>query len=618
MLFVQKIEGTVKGLRGEVALGPKTLIVGPNGAGKSRIVNAAELALSGWASDVVGRPVVKAGADLIALAPPDEPLAARATLSDGRTAAFRVERRPGGTAKPAHAPIAGLTVTYPAVEALAALRGTTAAARVFVLRHAGLATSIDAIAAAMPGTAADLFRAVAGALDGEPVDRLLAAREQAGRRLRAVRGEIKALEGLPGADYSPGSYETAAAEVEALLADLPRTGPVIDPAANAAAKAATEAEIARRRSDAAFSDYSRLEGIATDAANRANGVDEEIDALLEQMAQAGIDPDGADDEEAGTPPALDALRTVVSSMIEAGAEDGCWVCGTQGIEGRLPSMLADLDGAIAGYAEQAEQAVLAAEARAHLAGLRAQHARLVEEATGAIARAEQAEQAAEQAEQAAQRASIAATAAQAAVRPAPAAEGRPDAADRLRAAQARAATLAAAKGRAEAAAEARDKLAAARAEAADLEHLDRAIGDAIEDLVRGASAAFTARVQAYLPESDRFALRLQDGKSEVCDFGLIRDGGALHTALSGAEWARLLLALGAATTPTGPDVLAVLVPEERAFDPATLAAVMRALSDAPGQVILTSPVRPRGKTPRGWTVIEVGTEAGEAGGEGAS
>jgi len=45
---------------------------------------------------------------------------------------------------------------------------------------------------------------------------------------------------------------------------------------------------------------------------------------------------------------------------------------------------------------------------------------------------------------------------------------------------------------------------------------------------------------------------------------------------------------------------------------------MRGLSDAPGQVILTSPVRPRGKTPRGWTVIEVGTETGEAGGEGAS
>jgi len=79
--------------------------------------------------------------------------------------------------------------------------------------------------------------------------------------------------------------------------------------------------------------------------------------------------------------------------------------------------------------------------------------------------------------------------------------------------------------------------------------------------------------------------------------------GVLHTALSGAEWARCTAAIAAALTADQP--FAVIIPEERAYDAKTLAQVMRALSNASGQVILTSPVKPAGKTPAGWTVIDV-------------
>ena len=88
-LYVAHVRGTVKG-GVDTALAPKTLIVGPNGAGKSRVVNAIELAVSGYASDVVGRPQMRSGSDLIALAPDGEPLHAVATLSDERSASFRV------------------------------------------------------------------------------------------------------------------------------------------------------------------------------------------------------------------------------------------------------------------------------------------------------------------------------------------------------------------------------------------------------------------------------------------------------------------------------------------------------------------------------------------------
>ena len=91
----------------------------------------------------------------------------------------------------------------------------------------------------------------------------------------------------------------------------------------------------------------------------------------------------------------------------------------------------------------------------------------------------------------------------------------------------------------------------------------------------------------------------------------IQPDGFLHTALSGAEWARLTLAIACAAS-EGMDGLRVFTPEERAFDPATLRDVMAALSEAPGQVIITSPVKHKGRLPKGWTVIDLTEQADKA------
>jgi hypothetical protein len=174
---------------------------------------------------------------------------------------------------------------------------------------------------------------------------------------------------------------------------------------------------------------------------------------------------------------------------------------------------------------------------------------------------------------------------------------------KLRAAEAALQALQAAKAKWSTLEDARLRIKALKAEAKAAEGLAEAAVELLNTLVKKARVAFVESVQRYLPPTDKFDLVLQDGKREVCLFGFRRDG-ELHTALSGAEWARLTIALGAACMVGGDAELAILTPEERAFDPHTLTAVLAALSDAPGQVILTSPVEPT-DVPPGWTHIRI-------------
>ena len=129
--------------------------------------------------------------------------------------------------------------------------------------------------------------------------------------------------------------------------------------------------------------------------------------------------------------------------------------------------------------------------------------------------------------------------------------------------------------------------------------LKEACASALAALMTRAIESFVAKVQAFLPSTDVFGLRLRDGEREVMQYGLVR-GGMIHSALSGAEWARVTMAMASACVPAGQ--YACLIPEERAFDPRTLRSVMEAMSNSPHQVILTSPVEPE-SIPAGWTVV---------------
>jgi len=108
---------------------------------------------------------------------------------------------------------------------------------------------------------------------------------------------------------------------------------------------------------------------------------------------------------------------------------------------------------------------------------------------------------------------------------------------------------------------------------------------------------FESTVSAFLPEGERIGVDLESAR-----FGLLRNG-EIHSALSGAEWSRVLLALAAAqernaTTPC------VLVPEDRAWDARTLSQVMQALATCAVQVLIMSTVAPAAPV-EGWTLVEL-------------
>lgn len=139
--------------------------------------------------------------------------------------------------------------------------------------------------------------------------------------------------------------------------------------------------------------------------------------------------------------------------------------------------------------------------------------------------------------------------------------------------------------------------------AAQWEELETAAVEAMELLVRASVDQFCELVGQLLPDSDDFQIRLGEGKSDVVRYGLMNDNGTLRWALSGAEWARVTAAMAAVISRGSP--LAVIMPEERAFDPKTLRAVMEALSGTEIQVILCTPVKYKGRKPAGWTVVDL-------------
>jgi len=566
-LYVAHVRGTVKG-GVDVALGPKTLIVGVNGAGKSRVVNALELALSGYASDVVGRPHMKSGSDLIALAPPGEPLHAVATLNDGRSSSFKVARKPGGkTSKPAPDPIAGLHVVYPAPAVVKALRGNVTTARTFVLQHSGLDITLDGLAEKIPAKLRDDFLALREETGIEtPLVALVVVREAAKKAAKKAKDD--------------------AAAAEEIVGDAPDDTP--DEADVAAAREAVRSASAAYEVALALPESVNLVAMHGEAVRALEGMQRQEAEVAALRTAAGEDPaeEGSGDAAAARH-ALHTLLTLTATHTPAPCEGPCLLCGqTAQID---PADYAARANALA-TADHAEKRAL--EARRLLPGAKTRLEQITASTTKLVA----------------------------AYQGAHAAQSGGTALDRntevsaaygtLSEAEERSGEIARARGQAEAIEAAKARIKPLREREEHMGDLATVCGDLSDDLVKEGREGFIARVQRYLPEGDVFDLVLRENKREVCMFGFRRNGdrsdGTLHTTLSGAEWARLTLALGAACIPKDDNVLAILSPEERAYDGSTLAAVMRALSDAPGQVIITSPIKPRGRKPAGWTIIEAG------------
>lgn len=135
-----------------------------------------------------------------------------------------------------------------------------------------------------------------------------------------------------------------------------------------------------------------------------------------------------------------------------------------------------------------------------------------------------------------------------------------------------------------------------RIQADQLTNASKSLEKAGKDLLERRKAEFENAVNRFLPEGDQFAVDLDSAR-----IGLIRNG-QVHSALSGAEWSRVLLALAASQSDS--KSICILAPEDRAWDPTTLRKVMEALSDANVQILLMSTIRP--EPVEGWLLVDVG------------
>jgi DNA repair exonuclease SbcCD ATPase subunit len=544
-----------------VEVGEKTLIVGRNGSGKSTVINAVELALTSRVSDIAGRTDVAREADVMQLAPQGEPLLAEVTFDTGADASYRVE---GSTAKAKKA-VAKRPVGIDHDEVLPirtlreAVLGSPTTARKFLLSKVAGDVTRDEIADLLPTEDAK--------------SRWAKSVSSLSQSISAPDALVMTLEKASSAQREATASAKAAREAAKLVGGG-RAAPPSKKEVAEATKARDEAREVLKKVQLSQNVHLHRTRLASELEVAAKAAEKAIADTAFAKAELANLP-----EVTAPHPVFPHVEHVMEACIAEGGE--CIVC-TAG--GKVTQ--ADLDyvrAALVDFAATTKQREGLVRTVAKLEAIEEAALRRVEDIESQLA-------------------------------PSPASEAAADAnADVLGVTEAEATTalntadakLSDLKLVADAWASAKKAEGTAQEkerEAEDWKAFKAACEDAIGIVLGQAVKSFVEKVQSNLPPTDTFDLRLIDGDREVVQFGLVRDGH-LHTALSGAEWARVVAAMAEACV--GGDKYACLIPEERAFDPETLTDVLVAFGRTKHQVFLASPVMPS-SVPAGWTVIERG------------
>lgn len=570
--FVVFAEGNLKG-GCRVTLGPKTLLLGPTGSGKSTVANTVELALTGRVSDIVGRREVAKEVELMTLAPDRKGvLQARLRLSDGSECLWHA----GGKSKKAHHKypegVVDVEAALPLRPVYNAVMGNIETARKFFMQYAvGVVADADVLAR-IPVALHMLYKraTLANSLSTTTaVDRLLMALEHAKKQAREAKATAKAAEGL--------SDTTAAG-----LAPLPTE------AEDKAMRDALRAAEAER--DAIRDRITRRETLSS-ALDEQTALKEKLEAAVAAYTLAKTQTLHAAAKLAlcPAPQAIDPLVVAFRAVLRAHVDKhlaNCEVCGHIGAplpEG-FAQRLASFDAHFASHADAVRQ---------HETATTAHNTALIHEQqamnTGKMlwARVE----------------SITATLGQG-VTDAPDPVAILTVEEKVAGLTAKLREVDGLKASWAVASRARDGVGDARKTAKEWEELTGACVDAVAALLDGGVNGFVTRVQSALPGTDRFHLTLRDGDRAVFQFGLMH-ANVLHTALSGAEWARVTAAMAGVCTPSLRQV-SVVIPEDRPFDAGMLTQVLTAFGHLDSQVIFTSPIAPI-TIPEGWTVIDTTT-----------
>jgi energy-coupling factor transporter ATP-binding protein EcfA2 len=594
--YVKKIFSNVKG---GVAceLGPKTLLTGKSGSGKSAVINAVELLVSGTASDIAGRVVVKKGLDLLALAPKvakGTTLFAEGVLDSNEKLKFVIETNKQGGAKAASHDYPSIHVNPDLVLPLRGVRdalvGGPDTTREFFLPWVGGEVRIEDVVARIPEPLRELFGKLADEdkLAKTPVEKLISVESAASAKARSNSVAAKASEAVAdevGKGLPPPPTDAAYAERKSLEMNLRAQLEGII-AGNARLQAA----------GASQSTIGSLEAALLDAQSKRTQIVMQASDLQAQIQQA-------DQTIAALPPmpqmtpAKQAIRDLLAYLVQTLTAQGqagceCPLCGNQAALQTISERVAFLAKVDADRAQQHAQATQWTQYRNQL---QSQLQFVTGQAPGIDARIAELEG---QVAQARGALSQATGGAMQLVDPEPVRAQLAQVDQEVKAMETLRTQWAQARKAVSVSVEVQQS-------GGDFKLLAEACSKAIEQLVDAGRVTFVTQVQQYLPSTDLFDLQMRDGKREVCRAGLMKDGN-LHTALSGAEWSRVTGALAASCAPKSG--LAVVIPEERAFDPKTLGEVMEAFLKIPYQVILASPILPA-SMPAGWVVINA--ELGE-------
>ena len=577
--FIEVIHGNIKG-GVDATLGPKTLIVGRCRTGKSKHVAAVELLAAGGASDLGWRPWVKHEGMLREYLTDGTPIMVRGKTSTGAATHYMSSQG----VKLDHLP-AGLVHAYQLVrEALtgeadkayrfllsAATRGKVTAGDVRLVLDNAHTPGDDRARMLCRSILPQLF-APADASGPAPLDELMAAPKEAGRRRRVAKTEAdgaqKTIEAMSRGVSVPLASDIASAraklaELEA-QADAAR-GPVTSSAPVA------DVSVIRARRD-------QLQAIVDGAKGFRAQVYAEIGSLPQYTAA------DAKVEQGGR--RLDAVGVVLAHLAETHATN-CGVCGADHPAGALEARAGVLramtdqwratqEDRLRGLKRRQEyetwlgnEEPKIASSETFIATLTADIQRLTE-ISASLGKASSADMGASWL---------------------PAA---------VSSARALVVQLEANAKASESIQRAREQEADLRRTADDWKRAEMALDTTIAGLVQTSLSAFVERVRAFLPTGDSIEIT-----AEPFQIRLLHDGKR-YQGLSGAEGVGVLCAIACAAV----DVPSVLIPDERAYDGETLAALMAALKDAPAQVILTSTSEPTGEH-AGWTVIH--TEPEDAG-----
>ena len=577
--YVNKVASNLKSPRPDGAawsleLGPKTLLVGSNTSHKSSVIQSLELALSGSADDVVGRSAVRDAALLLTLAPKDS-LGVTGYLTDDTVATYLVKREDGVASRPSHAGPGKSSLVHRQVKDV--LSGSVATQRKAFLRWTSLDVQLEDILAQLPVESHAIYKDLAEHLshDSTPVETLLGVIDYCEKRSRDLTKEIRGAEKVVEQISSTVSHKPSDDAYDTLKV-------AVDDAQNLLEEAIKHESAVQsyNMSKENHESCSEKISLANTAVEMWQNQITQLKAAIEQARQnLGERPEQAVHSLAN-------LKWAIDNNIES-----CPTCSTAIGKAHIQTCHSFYEQTLQNWDQQNAELLQSIDdytALLHEAVLT--HQAWVQE----VAKLQM----------------IGDVTHQSFNDKSPPSEGTNlPSVDECRK-------------RVESSRQAFEDMRVARHDWAMLMNAKQEVeallkdqttykqlrGDtniAIAKVLTEQVDCFCAKVTSYLPDGWEFGVTLKENKSEVFRMGLKR-GSSLYSALSGVEWASVTVAIAMTICDSiHANEPVLLVPEDRAWDGSTLAAVMRGYSEFDGQVVIASTVKPSGRTPKGWTIIEM-------------